>query len=138
MSDTIKIGNVTFLREQVLKRGRAFTEEGKPLEVIFMKDGTKLTFPEQENSNIEPFVRGRGTELSFFGIKGLYIEGSQNNDNYRVHDCDDCTIDVLEGGTDTVDISKAKGYVRIARDDNDKLITNFPQIDMNNVIHYKE
>lgn len=119
--DMIRIGNVTFVRDQVDRRGRAFSDEGKPLEVIFMKDGTKLTFPKQDNA--EALVRGRGSQLSFFGIKGLCIEGSQNDDNYRLVNCDDYTVDVTDGGTDTVDISKAKGFGRIARDDSDNLFT---------------
>lgn len=136
--DMIKIGNVTFVREQVDRRGRAFSDEGKPLEVIFMKDGTKLTFPKQDNANVESYVRGRGSQLSFFGIKGLCIEGSQNDDNYKLVNCDDYTVDVTGGGTDTVDISRSKGFGHIARDDNDNLFTGKEKIDMNNVIHYKE
>jgi hypothetical protein len=136
--DMISIGNVKFASDQVDRRGRAFSKTGEPLEVIFMKNGTKLTFPKQDNSKLEPAVIERGSQLKFFGIKGLCIEGSENNDNYSIVNCDDYTVDVQGGGTDTIDISHSKGFGQIARDDNDMLYTGNEKIDMNNVVRYEE
>jgi hypothetical protein len=113
----ISIGNVGFNSKDV----KSYTVEMKgdeKINSVMLKNGTKLTFKDQDAKGLQS-VRGLSDNLySFLGIKGLTIEGSENNDHYSLINCDGYNVDTRGGGKDRISLKDSiRGEVRA--DEND-------------------
>lgn len=79
--EKIIIGNVNFDKDSILCSKHIF-EKGQKLNYVFLVGGTKITFPDQENSNAAvSLALIHNSEVSeicawFNNIKGLIIEDS--------------------------------------------------------------
>ena len=124
--DKIKIGNVQFDSADVAKSSVVY-KNGEKLNCVFLKDGTKLTFKDQDNPRASVQTgRDMGTGrdgTGFSNIKGLTIEGTEKPEYYHLFNCDDPTVNVEAGGDDIVRVAhktpQQKGT--ITADSNDKV-----------------
>lgn len=107
--NTINIGNVSFNKRDVKSSAIVF-KDGQKLNSVFLQDGTKITYKDQDvdaKAAVNVHLPNRKSGFtSFWGIKGLSIEGSNKDDKYSLIDCNDFTVDTRGGGSDSVTITK--------------------------------
>ncbi len=118
----IKIGNVSFRQKDIKSYSVNFQNDEK-INSVLLNNGTKITFKDQEAGNKSVNCgRLRDGEIynmtNFFGIKGLTIEGSKENDAYRLYSCEDYNIDTRGGKKDQIIlIDSSRGTIKA--DEND-------------------
>jgi len=101
------IGNVSFKKEDVVKY-EPIKEKGVTKWSVFLKNGTKIVFSEQKpdtGANVYigyDLMNNNKYGTGFWGIKGLSIEGTSEDDYYYVQDCDLYSINIKGGGQDEV------------------------------------
>lgn len=124
----INIGNVTFSKNDVQKITQE-VKDGQKLNCVFLQNGTKLSFPDQKaDSNASAKIGIRDIlhpeeakkTTSFFGIQGLSIEGSKNDDLYNIWNCDGAKVDVSGGGRDVVNYNDGQN-IQITSDADDTI-----------------
>lgn len=103
MTEKLSIGNVSF-REKDVKSYAVKFEGGKKINTVFLKNGTKLTFKDQEGTGrkmVLTHIRHFNSETykasCFFGIQGLEVEGSEHQDFYALYNCDSYNVDTRGG-----------------------------------------
>lgn len=122
--DKISIGNVEIRTKHV----KSYTVEMKgdqKINSVMLKNGTKLTFKDQDAKGIKSVTGGKSSlngksydMYNFMGIKGLTIEGSENNDAYMLFNCENYEVDTRGGGQDKITlVDSPRGKVRA--DEND-------------------
>lgn len=115
MGDEIFIGNVRFNKSDIVKSTTSRTADGSKLYSVFLKNGTKMHFYDQNaNSNARVIIGyDVGNEnkygTSFAGIQGMVIEGSDKDDYYHLRDCDYYEVNVKNGGKDEVRVVNTEG-----------------------------
>ena len=125
MGDEIFIGNVRFNKSDIVKSTTSRTAEGLKLYSVFLKNGTKMHFYDQNaNSNARVIIGyDVGNEnkygTSFAGIQGMVIEGSDKDDYYHLRDCDYYEVNIEGGGKDEVRIVNTDGEPQSATVNND-------------------
>ena len=125
MGDEIFIGNVRFNKSDIVKSTTSRTADGSKLYSVFLKNGTKMHFYDQNaNSNARVIIGyDVGNEnkygTSFAGIQGMVIEGSDKDDYYHLRDCDYYEVNIEGGGKDEVRIVNTDGEPQSATVNND-------------------
>ena len=148
----ISIGNVSFDKNDV-KESMVQYKDGQKLNCVFLKNGTKITFKDQEadaRASVKTGSYAGGSEADsmksgtgFFGIKGLTIEGSNKDDYYHLTDCDDFDVDTRGGGSDSVRIFNHANHkvnnssIRNDANDNISVADNKNFINMNEGLFIK-
>lgn len=99
---TIKIGGVEYDKNEVANQtsitkertnSKGIWEQYKEYSVS-LKDGTKLTYQEQtEDRKASIDIMDDGS-VNFFGLKGAEIKGTDKNDNYRLHGCENTKTNI--------------------------------------------
>ena len=116
-ANKISIGNVSFFKSDV-KSSTTIHQNGEKLNCVFLQNGTKITFKDQDKNaraGVKTGTYGGTTKLGgqngtgFFGIKGLTVEGSKKDDFYHLTNCDDFDVDVRGGGNDEVQVFNNNG-----------------------------
>lgn len=141
MSDQIKIGNVSFYKNDV-KHSSVTYKNGEKINCVWLNNGTKMEFKDQNTNDRAEVVTGQyagenygpyGT--GFSGIKGLHIEGTKNNDFYHITNCDDYDVNVENGGNDRVRVfnsnGKTNGTINADPNDNVEFVDGSGFINMN-------
>jgi len=116
MTNNIKIGEVSFNKKDIAKTEKT-QKDGQTINTVFLKDGTKLSYPEQNPENnanvsvfdktdIQVFYSGDQevyTEMSngkfevhFTKLDSAEITGTKNEDHYRLKGCKDSKIDISQ------------------------------------------
>ena len=114
-NNTIKIGNVSFLKSDVQKATSRIGKDGDKINSVFLKDGTKVDFWDQkENSNASVIMGHDMGSNGKFGVQfnnllGFTLSGTKNNDYYYLSNCDYYDINVEENGKDELRIFDSDG-----------------------------
>lgn len=134
--DSINIGGVNFDKNIVKSHLSGINNTtNKNVYSVFMHDGSKFSFEEQDvsGSKAKPSV---GKAYSWdsdlvgykaFGIKGLHVEGTNNEgDYYELKNCEDYSVDIGDGEADELVISSTDENIDvndgvIISDSNDKI-----------------
>lgn len=105
---TTIIGGVTFYASDVERSETGKAKNGKTLYTVFLKNGTKMRFYDQD-AGAHPYVmtgNDKGNDFkygtAFYGIMGMSIEGSKEDDYYHLKDCHFYNVNVEGGGNDEV------------------------------------
>ena len=112
-NNSINIGGVSFTKTDVVK-SEQIKRDGETLNSVFLKDGTQITFPDQDAKN-ESKVTQQEEVLTvhngpqnysyvetgnyFTGVERLSggsIVGTDKKDNYTLKGCDNTTVDVSQ------------------------------------------
>lgn len=106
--DKITIGKVKFDAADVAKSSVIY-RNGEKINCVFLQDGTKLTFKDQDNPRASVCTghdMGTGRDgTGFSNIKGLTIEGTEKPEYYHLFNCDSPTVNVESGGGDIVRVA---------------------------------
>ncbi|MBP3924689.1 hypothetical protein J6E39_05545 [bacterium] len=103
----LTIGNVSFYKDDI-KSSSVVYQNGEKLNCVFLKNGTKMWFKDQEKDARAGVDTGRDAGnnnkygTGFSNIKGLTIEGSDKEDYYHVFNCEDYNVFVQDGQKDEV------------------------------------
>ena len=125
MGDEIFIGNVRFNKSDIVKSTTSRTAEGLKLYSVFLKNGTKMHFYDQNANSNARVIIGYDVDnenkygTSFAGIQGMVIEGSDKDDYYHLRDCDYYEVNIEGGGKDEVRIVNTDGEPQSATVNND-------------------
>ena len=97
---TTSIGGIKYLPEQV-KSSKSDQEfytdnsgnlKSKTIFSVELQDGTSLKYEEQAPER-EAFVIKEEAWTNFFGLKGVEISDTPNDDNYNLRGCESCSVE---------------------------------------------
>ena len=100
---TIRIGGVEYDKNEVANQysvtkerttSKGLCEQYKEYNVT-LKDGTKLTYEQQTEHRKATIDIVDDGSINFFGLSGAKIIGTDGNDNYRLHGCENTNVNVL-------------------------------------------
>lgn len=143
MSDELSIGNVRFNKNDVAGQKVSTTDAGDRLYSVFLKNGTKVHFYDQQASSNASVTVGYDSGnknkygTAFNGIQGMTIEGSNKDDYYHLMNCDYYEVETRGGGKDEVRIVNTKGNPTSATTRKDTL-DNVYTVDTSNGISMSE
>lgn len=112
-NNSINIGGVQFTKTDVVK-SEQIKRDGETLNSVFLKDGTQITFPNQDAKN-EAKITQRDEVLTTHNgpqnysyvetgnyftdverLSGASIMGTDKKDNYTLKGCDNTTVDISQ------------------------------------------
>lgn len=99
---TINIGGVEYAKNEVAKHeietkdgtnSKGVWEQYKEYKVT-LKDGTRVTYKEQEKERQATIDILDNGSVSIFGLKNATLKGTNNNDDYKLHGCEGTYVNV--------------------------------------------
>jgi len=125
----INIGEVSFKKGDVVKSETA-QKNGQTINTVFLKDGTKLSFPEQDPKNnagvsifgeqrfVYPIATHTAQKVTLKKLDNAEVTGTEKTDSYVLEGCRDSKVNVSQkdGKKDIVLVKDAKTFLGFKTD----------------------